>query len=455
MKRFLPPALVALASAVTHLLYFGYPAQVVFDETYSGRFLGDISRGTFFFDVHPPLAKLIVYAFGLLTGASYGADVGSIGDALPHSLVLLRIVPLACGILLPLAVYGIARNIGLSRVAASLAGFAAAFESSLIVQSRFILFDSMLLIFGFGAILCWQEYRKRRAGKRLSGAGASFLAMSAILAAGAFSVKWTGLAFPALILLFEGREALRLPAGTAMKRVRDRVAAAARSIAPFVAAFAVAGAAVYAGSFAAELALASGPGTGDQFVSRSFHQESFPAQLVDLNVAMYQENAHGMSSHPYQSPWWSWPLMLRPIFYWVGSGAYIYLFGDPFTYWMSAAALLAVFGHCLSAKRRAQGADAERREAGIFIAIGFLANYAPFVLITRPMFLYHYQAALVFGILALAWAADLVPARKKLAVAATIAAACLAGYIYWSPLIYGTHLDQAQLQARMWLPSWR
>ena len=31
---------------------------------------------------------------------------------------------------------------------------------------------------------------------------------------------------------------------------------------------------------------------------------------------MWYERSVSTATHPYSSPWWSWPLMLRPVAYW-------------------------------------------------------------------------------------------------------------------------------------------
>jgi dolichyl-phosphate-mannose--protein O-mannosyl transferase len=475
MKKYLPPIVVAVASAITHFIYFGYPAQVVFDETFAANFLGSYAKGTFYFDVHPPLAKIAVYFFGFLTGASYQSDMGTIGNALPHSIVLLRLVPMICGFLLPLVMYAISRNIGLSRLSAMVAGLLVAFENSLIVQSRFILFDIMLVLFGFIAVLLYQEYRKRiievkkievkNGTKSLLLPRNLFLFGSAIFAAAAFSVKWTGLAFLLMIILFELYALYR---SQAVGRLWERSCAAIRAVIPFLAVYACIGLIVYMSVFAVHFALLPKSGDGDAFMSAQFHREGFVEKFIDLNTEMYKANAYQIPPHQYQSSWWSWPIMLRPIFYWQGQHEYIYLLGNPFIYWLGIASMVAMFGYVLwkavsSSKSLVPSQEKNdsvlgTRNSGLyyFIAIGFLVNYAPFVFITRPMFLYHYEAALVMSIIAIAWLIDCISSVKwKIGISVAVLILCISSFIYFSPLTYGLHLDQSQLQARMWLSSWR
>jgi dolichyl-phosphate-mannose-protein mannosyltransferase len=461
MKKYLPPIVVAIASAITHFIYFSYPAQVVFDETFATNFFGSYAKGAFFFDVHPPLAKLIVYAFGFLTGASYHTDMGVIGAALPLSIILLRLVPLVCGFLLPLVIYAISRNIGLSRMLAMTAGLLVVFENSLIVQSRFILFDIMLLLFGFIAVFLYQEYSKRIVEikgetKRLLSSRNILLLGSAFFAAAAFSVKWTGLAFLLMIVLLElfrlYKSHITTYENIDLKQFLTKIIKTFRAIAPFLVVYACIGIILYTSIFAVHLAILPNPGPGDVFMSTQFHGENFISKFVDLNAAMYRANAYQIPSHQYQSSWWSWPIMIRPIFYWQGHDEYIYLLGNPFVYLLGIAAIIFIFGYVLLKvllKRKTMS-------AAIFIVIGFLVNYAPFVFINRPMFLYHYEAALVMCILSIAWTLDRISWKKgRFGAMIAILILCISSFIYFSPLTYGLYLDQSQLQARMWLSSWR
>jgi len=41
------------------------------DESHFGRFTGQYHAGTYLFDIHPPLGKLVFYWVGKLTGYDY------------------------------------------------------------------------------------------------------------------------------------------------------------------------------------------------------------------------------------------------------------------------------------------------------------------------------------------------------------------------------------------------
>lgn len=56
-------ASVALASPLS-VQRLGAPDSVVFDEYHFGRFLNNYLTGNYLFDIHPPLGKLTMAAWG-------------------------------------------------------------------------------------------------------------------------------------------------------------------------------------------------------------------------------------------------------------------------------------------------------------------------------------------------------------------------------------------------------
>jgi dolichyl-phosphate-mannose--protein O-mannosyl transferase len=112
---------------------------------------------------------------------------------------------------------------------------------------------------------------------------------------------------------------------------------------------------------------------------------------------MWYENSVATATHPYASPWWSWPLMLRPVAYWQnfpvhGKVALIWGGGNPLTWWAVVPAMMIT------------GVRAVERPnlARIFMVAGFFAYYLIWVPIERILFLYHYLPSVYIGYLALA-----------------------------------------------------
>ncbi len=113
---------------------------------------------------------------------------------------------------------------------------------------------------------------------------------------------------------------------------------------------------------------------------------------------------YGLSApHPDSSPWWSWPLMLRPIFYWGGSKATLYFLGNPLLWWGSSLGLVVVAANLalLRATDLELPRAAKLSPARLWILLaGYLMAFLPLVLVPRVLFLYHYLTPLLFGLCA-------------------------------------------------------
>ncbi len=441
--------IIILASLLTHFLFFGHPNETVFDEVHFGKFISGYFTHEYFFDIHPPLGKLLISGMGYLAGFKPGFSFAEIGQKFPDNIYLwLRLLPTMAGVLLPLVIFFLVLRLGLSRIAAFTAAMLVVFENALLVQSRFILLDSFLLLFGFSALLAYFKYAQEN--KIL------YLFLSGVLAALSLSVKWTGATFLVLIIILEIIRLVKERNGLFLLKNLT-----AMIILPL---------AVYFSIFAIHLGLLTKSGPGDAFMSLGFQKtlagstvnagEYKPLGLMtkfaELNLKMYGANTNLTAGHPYSSKWYTWPFMARPIYYWhenslgtAGQESRIYLLGNPIIWWASTAAII----YSLFALARDVITRKPKNKTLAFLGGAFLFNLLPFIGITRAMFLYHYMIGLIFAIMALVYLIDKQPSKNK--VFAALLVVSFFTFLFFSPLTYGLPMTNSVYHLRAWFPSWQ
>jgi dolichyl-phosphate-mannose-protein mannosyltransferase len=452
------PELIALifGAIITRFWQLSQPSSVVFDEVYFKVFAGHYLDGHYFFDIHPPLGKLILAGWASL----WHMPAASLTNT-AINVTSLRYVPALAGVLLIPVFWGILRRLGANRPFAFLGATALLLDNALVTESRFILMDSMLLLFGLFCVYAYLVARTEKGKLRWV-----WLTLSALSSGAALSIKWTGLTAFALVVMtwiIDSHRTRWLP------RLGE---AAILVLVPVV---------VYLSVFAIHFQLLPSSGDGDAFMSPRFQatlignsyydptaKEDFFHKFLDLNIEMFKANQTLTATHPYGSRWYTWPLELRPIYYWEGVAepngdqGNIYLLGNPVVWWgimLSGLVGLAIVQIARVKLRRSTVA------ALSLMAAAYVMNFAPFVTVTRVMFLYHYFFAFIFSLafVILLWN-DLYLGWRSLGnyngqnarlVYGIILTSMFAGFVFFMPLTYGTHLSPRGLQARMWLHSWR
>src|SRR3990167_4274715 len=188
--------IILAMSLATRFVFFGQPNQVVFDEVHFGKLL--IAGFAKFFDFRPEFS------------------FNQIGDNFPdNKYMALRFLPSLAGTLLPIVIFLLLLEFGLSPLAAFAGGIFVVFENAILVQSRFILMDAFLLLFGFLSLLFYLKNRNCAA----SGVSSSLknLILMGIFGGLSVSIKWTGAAFLALPAIIETIVILRT------RKIRDIV----------------------------------------------------------------------------------------------------------------------------------------------------------------------------------------------------------------------------------------
>jgi len=463
VKKHLLLIILIITSLAVHFVYFGRPNETVFDEVHFGKFISGYFTHEYFFDIHPPMGKLLISGVGYLSGFKPGFSFAQIGEKFPDNAYLwLRLLPTLAGALLPIIIFFLAIRLGISKFGSFATGIFIVLENSLLVQSRLILLDSFLLLFGFSALLCYFKFRDE---KKLV-----YLPMAGILAVFSLSVKWTGASFLGLILILETIRLIKFRKETRLFRAGIR-SLLSLVVLPFLIYFAI---------FAIHLRLLSKSGPGDAFMSPGFQKTlqgnynlsnaelktpNLFGKFIELNSQMYTSNKNLTATHPYSSQWYTWPFMVRPIYYWyhadqikpggaLNESSRIYLLGNPAIWWLSTIAIFYGLLMWLSKLFLLRAKKIVIEEPfPLIILVGFLFNFLPFIGITRAMFLYHYMTGLIFAILALVCLLDKIKYNRRIFIALILISAV--SFIYFAPLSYGLPLTEKQYNQRAWFSSWK
>ena len=137
-------------------------------------------------------------------------------------------------------------------------------------------------------------------------------------------------------------------------------------------------------------------------------------EAIDQNRSAYSFHSSLTTGHGWQSSFWEWPIMGRPIFVYAGEGdAKIYSMGNPFVFWLGLPALGFVLMQGLRSVRarlnnetgwvHVSGNIGPGQAALLFVVVGFLGMWLPWALNPRTLFLYHYLPAVGFMVLAMAY----------------------------------------------------
>jgi len=156
------------------------------------------------------------------------------------------------------------------------------------------------------------------------------------------------------------------------------------------------------------------------------------------------------AGHPFSSAWWTWPLMLRPLWVYVGNFAdttsYIASLGNPALWWAGIPAMIATIW--LAVKRR--------NRIATFILIPFLAQWLIFALIGRVLFIYHFYPNVLFVTLAVTLWIEWLWSRYRWGRRAIVGYLALnvAGFVLFFPVISGLPMAESYWDALRWMVNW-
>jgi dolichyl-phosphate-mannose-protein mannosyltransferase len=446
----LPLLILLILSAFVHLVGLSHPRSVVFDEVHFGSFSSAYCcNHEYFFDPHPPHAKLIIAGTARLLGFTGGVDFKNIGGPFGEiSPVPMRLAPALAGTLLPLIIFVLLRQLGASRAAAFFGGLLLVFDNSLTIHTRVISLDGVLLVATFGALSLYLASEKASTSRQWM-LFSFFAGCAAGLAVG---TKFTGLLVVGLIGLcmlvrmWPGKN--RLTFGPVLKQASLLLAGTML---------------VYVAGWALHFSLLSKPGPGDIW---GVPTGELLADIIKIHGQMFSAHADLPDPHPYGSPWWSWPLMQRPVYFWNSTDptAHMYSVGNPLVWWGGSLMFVVVLMNLMLARVTNLLPPtliiAQRPRFWLPI-VGFVAAYAPLTAVSRVLFMYHYFTALIFSLIAVVlwldyagWIRDTGLRQQRLSYYIVIAV-LVAGFLVITPMTYGLEASAITDAIFRLFPGWR
>ena|SRR3990167_2669881 len=169
--------------------------------------------------------------------------------------------------------------------------------------------------------------------------------------------------------------------------------------------------------------------------------------------------------------WYQWPIMWKGVMYeWKelpdGRHETVYLFGNPIVFWIGLAAIfisiLCVdqlgFKFLFDKKKPLTVDQSEFLRKVSYCLLGYFANLLPYVLVTRPCYMYHYHPSLYFaifitGILIDEWLRQPGFLKYKLLFLLALMLLVIYAYFHFLPFSYSIPLTNDEHQQRRWFYS--
>ncbi|MEQ9618257.1 MAG: phospholipid carrier-dependent glycosyltransferase [Deltaproteobacteria bacterium] len=327
-----------------------------------------------------------------------------------------------------LFIYLLGKNLFQSKGAGLIAALLYSFDSFLFVLSRITMVDIFMADFLLLASLFIVKYARTR--KNL------FLVLTGFFCGAAMSIKWSGvyitefLAGVAFLLIYY------FEVYTSESRGKSFVASILKIIPRMILAFGVIPLIVYIATYIP-----------------FFYYGNSLGDFISLQANMYNYHGGVTDTHPYQSAWWQWPLLIRPVYLHFedlsnGLRSNIYMLGNPFIWWTGL--LFFILGVVQVIRKEMPSL--------VFAVVSVLAYWLPWAFSPRKIvFLYHFMPSFLFILLISSYFLNSLWSRSKKGKLLVIIYFFLAAgvFIYFYPVVAAVPVKDAELTRFMWLKTWR
>lgn len=163
-------------------------------------------------------------------------------------------------------------------------------------------------------------------------------------------------------------------------------------------------------------------------------------QFLQLQQQMWWYHTHLKAAHDYASNWWSWPLNLYPVWYYVqyfpnGHIANIFASGNLVAFILGIVAIFLSLIELFKTKSKAL----------TITLFGFFIFWLPWAVSPRIMFLYHYSPSVAFFCLALGYQLDKLNKNDRKLLIALLSLVAV-GFLLFYPILTGVVIPRATLK---------
>lgn len=184
--------LILITTAATRFYKLDQPDHICWDETHFGKFGGYYINRTFFFDVHPPLGKMLIGLFGYLDGYNATFAFEKPGDKYEdYPYMGMRAGCAIMGALLVPLSFLTVWEMTFSLPAATFAGVLILLDHGMLTLNRYILLDPPLLFFISASVYTTVKFHNQR-HRAFSFPWWFWLSATGAMLVGSVAVKFVG-----------------------------------------------------------------------------------------------------------------------------------------------------------------------------------------------------------------------------------------------------------------------
>jgi dolichyl-phosphate-mannose--protein O-mannosyl transferase len=174
--------------------------------------------------------------------------------------------------------------------------------------------------------------------------------------------------------------------------------------------------------------------------------------VIDYQKRMYDYHSNLKATHSFSSPWYEWPIIYKPTWFYSGSdvapgnASTIVTMGNPAIWWVGMAAFFTSI--YIAFKKR------DKKMLVIFAAIIF--QYMPWVMVPRITWIYHFFSTVPFMIICIVYVLKEMYDRNRIKskTIITYLAICALLFVLFYPALSGLEVPKIYINCLRWFTSW-